>query len=63
MLFADDIVICKENREKVKQRIKCWRYALQRKWMIVSKLKTEYLCVYGENDKETAKMDDKKCQE
>ena len=30
MLFADDIVICKETR-KVEQRLKCWKYALERR--------------------------------
>ena len=30
MLFADDIVICKETKEKVEWRLECWRYALER---------------------------------
>ena len=37
MLFADDIVICKETREEVEQRLESWRYALERRGMKVSK--------------------------
>ena len=59
MLFADDIVICKETREEVEQRLKCWRYALERRGMKVSRSKTEYLCINGGNDDETVKMEDK----
>ena len=63
MLFADDIVICKETREEVEQRLECWRYALERRGMKVSRLKTKYLinaCINGGNDKETVKMEDTK---
>ena len=35
MLFADDIVICKETREEVEWRLECWRYALETKGMKV----------------------------
>ena len=60
MLFADDIVICKETKEKMKQRLECWRYALERRGMKVSRSKTEYLCINGGNDDETVKMKDTK---
>ena len=60
MLFADDIIICKETREEVEQRLKFWRYALKRRGMKVNRLKTEYLCINGGNDNETMKMEDKK---
>ena len=58
MLFADDIVIFEETREKVKRRLEFWKYALKRKRMKVSKTKTEYLCINGRNDDETVKMED-----
>ena len=60
MLFADDIVICKETREEVEQRIECWRYVLEKRRMKVSRSKIKYLCVYGGNDNETVTMDDTK---
>ena len=60
MLFADDIVICEETREEVEQRLKSWRYALERKGMKFSRSKTKYLCINGRNDKKTMKMEDTK---
>ena len=30
MMFADDIVICSENREQVEEKIEKWRYARER---------------------------------
>ena len=60
MLFADDIVICKETREEVEWNLECWRYVLERRGMKVSRSKTKYLCVNGGNDEETVKMDDTK---
>ena len=60
MLFADDIVICEETREEVEWRLESWKYALERRGMKVSGSKTEYLCINGENDDETVKMEDTK---
>ena len=60
MLFVDDIVICEETREEVKQRVEWWRHTLQRRGMKVSRSKTEYLCVNGGNDDKTVKMEDTK---
>ena len=60
MLFADDIVICKETREEVERRLESRRYALERRRMKVSRSKTEYLCINGRNEKETVKMEDTK---
>ena len=61
MLFADDIMICKETREEVEWRLECWRYALERRGMKVSRSKTKYLCINGGNDNKTVRI--QKCQE
>ena len=60
MLFADDIVIFEETREEVEKRLECWRYALNRRGMKVSRSKTKYLCISGEKDEQTVKMEDTK---
>ena len=60
ILFANDIVICKETREEVERRLESWRYALERRGMKVSRSKTKYLCINGGNDDETVKMEDTK---
>ena len=54
------IVICEETREEVKQRLGCWRYALERRGMKVSRSKIKYLCINGGSDDETVKMEDTK---
>ena len=60
MLFTDDILICKETREEVEQRLDSWKYALERRGMKVSRSKTKYLCINGGNDDKTVKMDNTK---
>ena len=60
MLFADDIVICEETGKEVEQRLECWRYALERRGMKVSRSKTKYLCINGRNDDKTVKTEDTK---
>ena len=60
MLFTDDIMICKEIRKEVERQLECWRYALEKRGMKVSRSKTDYLCVNGGNVKETVKMEDTK---
>ena len=60
ILFADDIVICEETREKVGRKLECWKYALERRGMKVNRSKTKYLCINGENSEKTMKMEDTK---
>ena len=59
VLFADNIMTCEETRKEVERRLECWRYALERREIKVSRSKTEYLCVNGGNNKEIVKMEDK----
>ena len=37
MLFADNIMICEDTRKEVEQRLECWRYALERRGMKISR--------------------------
>ena len=60
MLFADNILICKETREEVKRRLEPWRYALERRGIKVSRSKIKYLCINERNDDQTGKMEDTK---
>ncbi|XP_063854033.1 uncharacterized protein LOC135096458 [Scylla paramamosain] len=55
MMFADDVVICRENREEVKTELDRWRYALERRGLKVSRTKTEYMCLNG-GDGETIRL-------
>uniref|UniRef100_A0A8C4NFF6 ribonuclease H n=1 Tax=Eptatretus burgeri TaxID=7764 RepID=A0A8C4NFF6_EPTBU len=45
MMFTDDIMICWESREQAEASLERWRYALERRGMIVSRSKMEYMCV------------------
>ena len=45
MMFADDIVICSESKERVEKKLESWRYALERRGMKVNRRKKEYMCV------------------
>ena len=60
MLFADDIVICEETREKMERRLESWKYALERRGMKVNRSKTEYFYINGGNNDKTVKMEDTK---
>ena len=41
MMFADDIVICSESKERVEEKLESWRSASQRRGMKVNRRKTE----------------------
>ena len=47
MLFADDIVLSRQNHRKVEKDLEIWRNALERRGLKVSRSKTEYLRVGG----------------
>ena len=56
MMFADDIVICSESKERVEEKLESWRYALERRGMKVNRRKTENMCVNERQVKGTGKM-------
>ena len=43
MLFADDLVLCNRDSERVEERLKCWREHLEVAWLKLSRTKTEYM--------------------
>ena len=60
MMSTFILVICEKTRKEVERRLESWKYALERRGTKVSRLKTKYLCINGENDDETVKMEDTK---
>ena len=56
MMFAHDIVICSESKERLEEKLESWRYALERRGMKLNRRKTEYMCVNERQVKGTVKM-------
>ena len=56
MLFADDIIIFRQNHRELEEDLKIWRNALERRGPKVSRSKTEYLRVGGVDDGEELKL-------
>ena len=56
MLFADDIVLCRQNHRELEKDLEIWRNALERRGLKVSQSKTEYLRVGGVDDGEELKL-------
>ena len=52
MLFADDIVLSRQNHRELEEDLEIWRNALERRGLKVSWSKTEYLRVGGVDDGE-----------
>ena len=52
MMFADDIVLCSDDKGGVEEELEGWRYAFERLSMEISRGKTEYLCVKEEGEDE-----------
>ena len=60
MLFADDIVLCRQNHRELEEDLEIWRNALERRGLKVSRSKTEYLRVGGVDDGEELKLQGEK---
>ena len=56
MLFADDIVLSRQNHKKQENDLEIWRNALERRDLKVSRSKTKYLKVEGVDDGEELKL-------
>ena len=56
MLFADDIVLCRQNLKELEEDLETWRNALERRGLKVSRSKTVYLKFGGINDEEELKL-------
>ena len=51
MLFADDIVLPKQNYKKLENDLEIWKNALERRGLNMNQSKTEYLKLQGEKIK------------
>ena len=60
MLFANDIVLCRQNHRELEEDPEIWRNALERRGLKVSRSKTEYLRVGGVDDGEELKLQGEK---
>ena len=60
MLFADDIVLSRQNYRELEDDLEMWRNALERRGLKVSGSKTEYLKAGGVDDEEELKLQGEK---
>ena len=60
MMFADDLVLSRQNNRELEEDLEIWRNALKRRGLKVSRSKTEYLRVGGVNDGEELKLQGEK---
>ena len=60
MLFADDIVLSRQNYRELEEDLEIWRNALEKRGLKVSQRKTEYLRVGGVDDGEELKLQGEK---
>ena len=59
MLFADDIVLSRQNHRELEEDLEIWRNALERRDLKVIWSKTEYLRVGGMDDGKELKLQEK----
>ena len=60
MLFADDIVLSRQNHRELEEDLEIWRNALERSGLKVSRNKTKYLKVGGVDDGKELKLQGEK---
>ena len=60
MLFADDIVLSRQNHRELEDDLEIWRNALEKRGLKVIQSKTEYLKVGGVDDGEEFKLQGEK---
>ena len=60
MLFADSIVLSRQNHRKLEEDLEIWKNALKRRGLKVSRSKNEYLRVRGVDDGEVLKLQGEK---
>ena len=60
MLFADDIVLFRQNYRELEEDLEIWKNALERRGLKVSRSKTEYLRVGAVDDGEELKLQGEK---
>ena len=60
MLFADDIVLSRQNHRELEDELEIWRNALESRDLKVSRRKTEYLKAGGVDDGEELKLQGEK---
>ena len=63
MLFADDIVLSRQNHRELEDDLEMWRNALERRGLKVSRSKTEYLKIGDVDDGEELKATRRKAKE
>ena len=56
MLFADDIMLSRQNHRELKDDMEIWRNALERRGLKLSQRKTEYLKAGGADEREELKL-------
>jgi len=50
MLFADDLVLCDSNRERLERRLEIWRENIEAAGLKISRKKTEHLPAVGNQE-------------